>query len=318
MKKGISYVVAVDYSEPSAAALQEAARLAAGAGAHLTVVHAVLDEELAFAVRSTGLSAPEILTGRRLRLDRFCLDTLGTRTIPSLRLEVLEGHPFSAILRQVELERAALLVLGARGESHHQSGNLGTLASSCVRHAPCETLLVRSSLTDGFQTIVVAIDFSDQSRLALRRAAEIARTDGSQIHLLHVYAPAWKHSAIHGGALHVEPAEERAYLTRMQQRLTDFMLEELPALSGQAAKISTRECFSRASGIVDYLVEVNADLVILGGKPHRQSDLGNLGVTAEYMIHDSPCSVLTVRPEASAIHLVPKATTSKKTPRFAG
>lgn len=313
MKKGLSYLVAVDYSEPSAAALHEAARLAAGAGAHLTVVHVVLDEELAFAVRSTGLSPSEILTGRRLRLDRFCLDTLGTRTIPSLRLEIVEGHPFAELLRQIELEHAALLVLGARGESHHQPGSLGSLAASCVRHAPCETLLVRSHLADGFQRIVVAMDFSKQSRLALRRAAEIARIDGSQIHLLHVYAPAWKHSAIHGGALHVDPAEEKAYLARVQQKLADFVIEELPALSGQAATISTRECFSRARGIVDYLSEVQADLVVLGGKPHRPSDIGNLGATAEYMIHDSPCSVLTLRPEYSPAHLG-----LKKSLKFAG
>lgn len=303
MKKGLSYVVAVDYSPPSAAALQEAARLAAGAGAHLTVVHVVLQEELAFAVRSTGLSAPEILTGRRLRLDRFCLETLGTRTIPSLRLEIVQGHPFAEVMRLVHLEQSALLILGARGESHHQPGTLGTLASSCVRHAPCETLLVRSSLADGFHTIVAAIDFTERSRLALRRAAEIARIDGSQVHLLHVYAPAWKHSAVHGGALHVEPAEEQAYLQRIQQRLAEYMLDELAALSGQAARIDTRECFSRAAGIVDYLFEVKADLVVLGGRPHRHSDFGNLGVTAEYMIHDSPCSVLTVRPEQAPAHV---------------
>lgn len=311
MKRGLSYIVAVDYSEPSAAALQEAARLAAGAGAHLTVVHVVLDEELAFARRSTGLSNSEILTGRRLRLDRFCLDTLGTRTIPSLRLEIVAGHPFAELLRQVDRERAALLVLGARGESHHQAGTLGTLASSCVRHAPCETLLVRSSLADGFKTIVVAIDFSEQSRLALGRAAGIARTDGSQIHLLHVYAPAWKHSALHGGSLHLDHSEETAYLERVDQKLTEFMMEELSALSGQAAKISTRECFSRAAGIVDYLFEVKADLVVLGSRPHRDSDIGNLGATAEYMIHDSPCSVLTMRPEPS-----PVRPSSKKVPRF--
>lgn len=310
MKKGPSYVVAVDYSEPSAAALQEAARLAAGAGAHLTVVHVVLDEELAFAVRSTGLSPSDILTGRRLRLDRFCLETLGTRTIPSLRLEIIQGHPFAEVLRQVELERAALLVLGASGESHQGPANLGTLASSCVRHAPCETLLVRSSVADGFQTIVVAVDFSERSQLALRRAGEIARADGSQIHLLHVYAPAWKHAAIHGGPLHVDSVAEKAYLDRIQRKLTDFVMQELPGLSGRAATISTRECFSRAAGIVDYLVEVKADLVVLGGKPHRPSDLGNLGVTAEYMIHDSPCSVLTMRPEESTVHVAPRKAAS--------
>lgn len=306
MKRGLSYVVAVDYSEPSASALQEAARLADGAGAHLTVVHVVLDEELAFAVRSTGLSSAEILTGRRLRLDRFCLDTLGTRTIPSLRLEIVQGHPFAEVLRLVEMEHAALLVLGARGESHQLPGCLGTLASSCVRHAPCETLLVRSGLAEGFQTIVVAIDFSDRSRRALRRAAEMARIDGSALHLLHVYAPAWKHAALHHGTLHVAPEQEQLYLDRIQQRLSDFLVEELPHFSGQAARIETRECFSRAAGIVDYLFEAKADLVVLGGRPHRQSDLGNLGVTAEYMIHDSPCSVLTLSPERSPVHVIPR------------
>jgi len=302
MKSRSTLVVAVDYSAPSAAALHEAGRLAAATDSRLAVVHVVYDEEISFATHRTGLSREEILTGRRLRLDRFCLDTLGTRMVPQLQLEIIVGHPFTELVRVVEREDAGLLVLGARGESHAQPGTLGTLAARCARHAPCGILLVRSSLTEGFQSIVTAIDFTESPRLALRRAVEIARVDGSELHLLHVYAPAWKDSALHRGDLHVEATEEQAYLARIERRLTDFVVEELADLEGHAARIEIRESFSRAAGIVGYLHEVDADLVVLGGKAHDEADLGNLGTTAEYLVHDAPCSVLRLLPEADVFH----------------
>ncbi len=290
-------VVGVDFSAPSAAALEEAGRLATWEGAHLVIAHVFHDELLSAACRYTGLGPEEVLAGKRMRLDRFCLETLGTRTVPSLELKVLSGHPFVQLIRLAKREQASLLVLGAQGESHRDSRQLGTLASSCIRHAPCETLLVRSGHTGGFRRVVVTVDLTPGCRRAIRQAAEIVKADGGELHVLHVYAPAWKVSALTTGELDVSSAQVADYLSRVERQVADFVLDELPDFGGLAARIAIRENYNRGSGILSYLNEVHADLVILGGRRREPFDAGQTGATAEYMIHDAPCSVLSVHPE---------------------
>jgi nucleotide-binding universal stress UspA family protein len=295
-------VVGVDFSPPSAAALEEAGRLAAWEGAHLIIAHAFHDELLAAACRYTGLGPAEILAGRRMRLDRFCLETLGTRTVRSLELRVLKGHPFVQLIRLVEREEATLLVLGAQGESHRDARQLGTLASSCVRHAPCETLLVRAGHTGGFRRVVVTVDLSAGSRRAIRQAAEIVKADGGELHVLHVYAPAWKVSALANGEVVVSSAEVAAYVKRVERQVATFIHRELPDFAGLAARIAVRESYNRGNGILAYLNEVHADLVILGYRGQERLHPGHPGATTEHMIHDAPCSVLAVHPEEEPWH----------------
>jgi len=302
MSEFASIIVGVDFSEPSAAALEEAGRLAAWEGARLTVAHVVHDELLAAACQGTGLDPDEILAGRRMRLDRFCLDTLGTQTVPELELRILVGHPFAQLIRMVDRKRAGLLVLGAQGESRHPFRQLGTLASSCVRHAPCETLLVRAGQGGGFRTVVVSVDLTAGCRRAIRQGADIVKADGGELHVLHVFAPAWKVSAVSHGEVDVSPERVADYVDRTQRRVAEFIRAELPDLGGLEAKIAVREHFSRGGGIVAYLQEVAADLVILGGRPRTRWDIGQAGSTAELMFHDAPCSVLSVHAEAEAWH----------------
>ncbi len=50
-------------------------------------------------------------------------------------------------------------------------------------------------------------------------------------------------------------------------------------------------------GINEQIDEVNADLVVLGTRGRTGLSVFLLGTTAERIIHDSQCSVYTVKPE---------------------
>ena len=267
-------VVGVDFSPPSAAALEEAGRLAAWEGAHLIIAHAVHDDLLAAACRYTGLGPEEILAGRRMRLDRFCLETLGTRTVPSLEFKVLTGHPFVQLIRLVEREEASLLVLGAQGESHRDSRQLGTLASSCVRHAPCEALLVRATNSGGFRRVVVAVDLNPGSRRALRQAAGIIRAEGGELHIAPRLRSRLESLCPGTGRDPDLPAQLAAYVSRVEHQVASFVRTELPDISGLATTIAVRESDNRGGGIVRYANEAQADLVILGCRPTGSGRFG--------------------------------------------
>lgn len=294
--------VGVDYSDPSACALEEACRIAGARDSCLVVAHVLPDEALAAIKRCTGWDDEAILAARRMRLDRFCLESIGVAHVPSLTLEVIVGHPFIELMRLVEREGVDLLVLGAQGESHRQRTATGTVVAQCARMAPCAVLLVRAAQHNGFRRVVVAIDFSDASRRALRRAAAVVKADGGELHVLHVFAPAWKVSAVESGETRVSDAQVKGYVENVERRLADFLLDELDDFGGLAAKIEIRESFSAGGGIVAYLNEVGADLVVLGARGREPRDLPALGTTAELIVHDAPCSILTVQPEGRAFH----------------
>ncbi len=297
-----SIVCGVDYSESSAAALAEAYRIAAALDSHLTVAHILPDDHLAAAQKWSGLERGAILSRRRLRLDRFCLETLETTSLPSLKLELIVGYPFIEIIRLCEREEANLLVLGTHGESHPRPSTTGSLAVRCVRMAPTEVLLVREAQHGGFKRIVAAVDFSEGSHRAMRQAAALAKADGAELHMLHIFAPAWKSSAIEFGETHVSDEGVQRYLEDVNRRAAEFVCEGLDDFEGLPATIVVREHFSVGGGMVNYLNEVGADLVVLGARAHNRPEIMALGSTAEFIIHDAPCSVLTVQPEGEIFH----------------
>ena len=97
--------------------------------------------------------------------------------------------------------------------------------------------------------------------------------------------------------------------SRQRQALVPFgllFLLAVPLMAGRAirerfpdlkveAVIRQRENVWYA--IVDYLKEAEADLAVLGTRGRTGIKILLLGTTAERIIHESPCSVLAVKPD---------------------
>ncbi len=292
----------VDYSPCAANALREAARIASWNRASLLVAHVVLDEAVAEVKRLTGIETAELLEGRKLRLQRFVDETLAPHGAPPLQLRTVVGHPFQEIMSLVESRDAGLLVLGSHGAEHPEPQITGTLATKCVRKAPCRVLLVRDAPSERFQRVAVAVDFSPTSRQALHDAARIARQDRAELLVVHVYAPAWKHFLAEGEELPVSPQQAADYLREVERRLADFTYETLEEYEGIASSAEVIEAVSPAVGLIRFLTERQADLAVIGTRGTSELDVVLLGSTAERVIYDSPCSVLTVKPEGFAFH----------------
>ncbi|HUF61653.1 MAG TPA: universal stress protein [Verrucomicrobiales bacterium] len=298
-------LVGVDYSPCAASALREAARIASWNRASLLAVHVVLDEAVAEVKRLTGIDTAELLEGRKLRLQRFVDETLGPDAAELLQLRAIIGHPFQEIMALVEDRDVGLLVLGSHGAEHPEPKITGTLATKCVRKAPCRVLLVRESQSESFQRVTVAVDFSPTSRQALHDAARIARQDRAELLVVHVYAPAWKHFLAEGEQLPVSPQQAAAYLREVESQLADFTYETLEEYEGITTSAEVIEAVSPAVGLIRFLTERQADLAVIGTRGASQLDVVLLGSTAERVIYDSPCSVLTIKPEGFAFRLAP-------------
>lgn len=282
-------VVGVDFSEPSRHALEEAIRIARGCDARVFVVHYLYDEEMAHFKRWNGIKESDVVAGRRTHLATWLSESRMDDVDVQLRVEV--GHPFAEIREIVESENAKLLVLGAQGENHEHHGDLvGSVAKSCLRHPSTDLLLVRKSHREPFKNVLVAIDFSENSKLAVHRAAEVAKSDGADLHVVHIFSPVWKY---YERSEEVDAAIEE-HVSGLRKQFCDFAYSELQEVKQLPVHFDVRESFSAYNGIVEYANEVFADLIVVGHLGRGIQQLVSPGRTTERVIEKSNCSVLTV------------------------
>jgi nucleotide-binding universal stress UspA family protein len=143
------YLVGVDGSEGSRAALRWAAAEAARHGAELGVIHAwqpPIRLPIAGAVVSPLIGSPRLYpgplaTGAQEVLDRILADVFGPRP-PGRVVAVLREGPPAAVLI-AESVGAQLLVLGCRGFGGFKDLLVGSVCEQVVRHAHCSVIVIR-------------------------------------------------------------------------------------------------------------------------------------------------------------------------------
>ncbi|MFM0080678.1 universal stress protein [Paraburkholderia sediminicola] len=146
-------LVAVDGSEASKRALNEAIRMAKLARARLTAVY-VIDQSAAFTY--AGACDPHLLTDAERQVGRSLLDDALVKT-QALGVagdsEILETQGIAedianCIARCVERRGVDLVVMGTHGRRGMRRMVLGSVAERFVRHSPCPVLLVRETEAD--------------------------------------------------------------------------------------------------------------------------------------------------------------------------
>jgi nucleotide-binding universal stress UspA family protein len=142
--------------------------------------------------------------------------------------------------------------------------------------------------------ICCPVDFSDASRLALLEAADLARSFGAELALVHVAPPVASPAA---EALLAPPARHGEEDPDAPQLLAAWG-SEAEALAGRA--VQTRLSSGRpGQEILRYAREGGFDLLVVGS--HGRSGLRHLvlGSVAEELVRAAPCPVLVVRRSAA-------------------
>jgi nucleotide-binding universal stress UspA family protein len=140
------FVVGVDGSEESRAALRWAADQAVAHGARLEVVCAW---DLPFSGLATSYSpepaglpdAREVARRAENALDQTLQEVLGRDTPLDIERVVEAGDPAAVLVRRSE--GADLLVVGSRGHGGFDRLAIGSVSEKCVRHATCSVIVIR-------------------------------------------------------------------------------------------------------------------------------------------------------------------------------
>ena len=296
MEKMQTILVGVDFSNPSAGAIREAGRLAAADGASLCVVHAVTPHFVEEYREGFVRPQSDIIERIRNQVTEFAKANLDGGQ--DFEAQVFVGHPFVELIRAAQDCSADLMVLGSHGLTVG-SHDVGNVASKCVRKAPLPVLLVRDSHQGAFATVVVGVDFSDTSLLALEKGASLAERDGASLHVLHVHCPPWMWANHYPYDLKTTPKQdyEEEYRNVLSDRMEAFIRPLRDSSTGVEITTEIIESDVSLSAIEDYLKQVSADVVVIGTRGRTGLKSLLLGTTAERLLRDSPCSVLTVKPE---------------------
>jgi nucleotide-binding universal stress UspA family protein len=205
--------------------------------------------------------------------------------------------PAAAILRYAEEHGVDLIVMGTHGRRGLPRLLLGSTAREVVQLAPCPVLTVRSGLDDDHTSlrdgaILVAVDFSEASREALRQAVRLAETFDARIDLVHaiddVFVPVDSGYTLRS-IYEMDPEVEE----RQREALRVFRTEVADDLE-RFGTVDVREG-APVDVITDAAEQFGSSLIVLGTKGLR--GLGNLvmGSVAGAVVRTAPCPVLTVK-----------------------
>ena len=197
-------------------------------------------------------------------------------------------EPFEALKKLEQKEGIDLVVTATHGRTEIERFLLGSFAERVVRTSVVPVLTFRKTETQpAFEpkSVLVPIDFSEQSMGVLSAIRFLASGFGCRFTLLYVE----------------EPRRERVpFTTRLRELLSDSpkRVEDRFAKLKEDELGETDVTLAKREGvpyveIVRHAKETGADLVLI-------STHGVLGSVAQNVVRDAPCSVLTMRQASSA------------------
>lgn len=205
---------------------------------------------------------------------------------------VKEGQPLNVIIDEINENHADLVIVGKKplGESS------GVLGKSIARRSPCSVLFVPKDAVQQLKTIVVPVDFSENSGRALQTAFAInnIREKPAKIVCLHIYEmPDLSIYRINKTYEQLKSIIEADLLDAFDNFLDTYV----PDLKDIIEKnLTERTHISTAGHLNESVKELEADLVIIGAKGHTPIERLLLGsVTEKFLQMNEIIPTLIVR-----------------------
>lgn len=223
---------------------------------------------------------PDEIWSRQARKSMNALVKRLRRQIAETRGFVRVGTPWRDIVALAEELRVDAIVVGSRGLTTIQRLLLGSTAENVVRHAPCPVLVVRDGPLKRIRKVLVAVDWDEGSRAAVRYAVQRA---GEDVELQAIHAIGFPRliEPEYAGALSDDAPSSR--------KLRKF-LDRLGA-KGIPAKVVLGE---PAEAILDAAHDF--DLLVIATRGRKGAARALLGSVAEKVVRRAEGPVLVVPP----------------------
>lgn len=286
-------VVPTDFSECSLSAVKYADDLAKISGGTIELLNVIDPSAIPDGLRMPhadweGLMVRNALSSLR-QVAKERIDEL-----TPVHSEVRVGNCQQEICAAAQLHEADLIVMGTHGRTGLKHFVLGSTAERVVRYAPCSVLVVRGmDTTTGVakpDRILVPVDFSRNSKLALHSAIVLARRFNATLLIVHVvpdHYPVGDYDYFDYATLEGELRESaEKQLAVISKRVHELGVAAVTyVLHGQPA-----------NQIVAAVKQFKGDLVVISTHGRTGIQHAVVGSTTERVVRHASCPVLAVRP----------------------
>jgi nucleotide-binding universal stress UspA family protein len=185
-------------------------------------------------------------------------------------------EPAEAILDESE-KGYSLIVMGGHGENEKETYALGSVTKNVMRHTKCPTLIAKE--TCPLSSLLVCLDGSKHSSVALDYVADLAEKTGSKITLLNVQEPDLKDAAPQVCSDLADKIISKALDSVKDKKLTVEKKVECGVASDTIAEVAERD---------------KHDLIVLGDKGLSSTRRFLFGSVSDDVALKAKCSVLIV------------------------
>ena len=283
-------VAGIDASQSAHAAARWAAQEAIVRGRGLTLTTAVLPP-----TTIGGLGIPPALDFMdALRAEAIDQLAALAEQLPGDDIEVAVEIASPGALLIEASKGAHMVVVGSRGTGGFTGLLLGSVGSQVAAAAECPVVVWRGEPRHGATTVVVGIDGSPNSEVALGAAFEFASFHGLGLTVVHAWdIPAYDLIEIPQGAVALPIAEVAEDEVRLAAEVLAGYRDDFP-------DVVVREHLVRgsaASALVDQ--SVDAALLVVGTRGRGQFLSAVLGSVSNSVLHkvDIPVLVVPLPPE---------------------
>ena len=239
------------------------------------------------------LEAPEDRERAARSTLEFVSEIAGTTPVQVL---VRDGSVPVEIVRAAAELPADLIVMGTHGLSGFERFMLGSVTERVLRKAPCPVLTVPPAIdaerspTVLFKTIVCGLDFSPASERALEYALSLAQEAGGRLVLVH--ALEWFAEEEPKLSAHFNVSEFRRTLEAdARSQMAKLVPESARTWCEAESVIVHGKAYHE---LLRVAAEKKADLMVLGVRGRSAADLALFGSTAQHVVRQATCPVLTV------------------------
>ncbi len=299
MQRFKSILLVLDPEVESIATLNKAMSLAESNGAQLTLISVVeRHPKLRNYLEKPSPSVIELITSERRAWLEQQLKPIQEKGLDALAVVSL-GIPFIKIIQEVLRQKHDLVILTAEKEKSISMRVFGSTSMHLMRKCPCPVWVVKRAQTWPYTRILAAVDplspiqqQDSLNLLILQLAASMARKEHGELHITHVWN---SFGGNYGVSLSLSKDEIEQDKLQYKNSFDD-LLGQLD-VTGLNHYVYFIEGEPQAC-IADLVVEKSIDLLVMGTVCRTGIPGFLIGNTAEEVLNQVDCSVLTVKPES--------------------
>jgi nucleotide-binding universal stress UspA family protein len=308
MKRFKNILLICNFDTKQHIAVERAVSLSQQNKARLTVFSVVKDIPADMGMAITAVTPQElfqkIINDRQEQVNALFTDI--SKQGVEAEAMVVTGTPFIEIIRQVMRDKHDLVILAAEGKGGIKERLFGSTSMHLMRKCPCPVWVVKPEKRTKYKKIMAAVDvtsdFPDVERnslnpLILQLAASMSQMDNSVLHVVQVWSVFGEGYLNVRGNLsdksidNIRKLNKQHVASRLDQLLAGIDLKDIIC----RRHLPRNEDAPKA--IVKLAKSEAIDLLVMGTVCRTGIAGFIIGNTAEKVLSEVNCSVLTVKPE---------------------